>query len=423
MAYSELIKNFKSIRSYMRAFYVYGFKCREEYDAKSARSYDNERRRMESWLGDYMLFRQDASGKQVFLSVDSRNVQHNPLYQAFKAKSFTRGDLLLHFFLLDLLADGNTRSVGEITRQLDSQYLYGLDGDFAPDESTVRKKLREYQELGLLRAQKQGRELAYCRSTDAIDPARWQDAIAFFSEAAPLGVVGSFLLDRQANPPGYFGFKHHYMLHALDSEILLALLDCMNQQRFAVLEVVNSHRSYARARTVFPLKIFVSTQTGRQYLLAQPIRTACVRVAPVHLRNPIFIRLDNIQSVQPGETAQKNADRSSCERFMRHLWGVSAGPGKRLEHLEMTVRAGKDEPYIVERLAREKRCGTVTVLDGHTYRFVADVYDAMEMLPWIRTFIGRIKTLTCSNTLVTDTFYADLEAMQALYGGDDHAVP
>lgn len=39
MAYSELIKNFEKVRAYMREFYVYGFKSRSEYDAKSARSY------------------------------------------------------------------------------------------------------------------------------------------------------------------------------------------------------------------------------------------------------------------------------------------------------------------------------------------------------------------------------------------------
>ena len=46
MAYSELIRNFDRIRDYMRQFYVYGFRRRGEYDRKSARSYDNERRRM-----------------------------------------------------------------------------------------------------------------------------------------------------------------------------------------------------------------------------------------------------------------------------------------------------------------------------------------------------------------------------------------
>ena len=50
MAYSELIKSFNSIRVYLRSFFVYGFQHRNEFDQKSARSYDNERRRVESWL-------------------------------------------------------------------------------------------------------------------------------------------------------------------------------------------------------------------------------------------------------------------------------------------------------------------------------------------------------------------------------------
>ena len=68
MAYSELIKNFEKIRDYMREFYVYGFKSREDYTKKSARSYDDERRRIESWLGGYMAFRHTAEGKNVFIS-------------------------------------------------------------------------------------------------------------------------------------------------------------------------------------------------------------------------------------------------------------------------------------------------------------------------------------------------------------------
>ena len=56
MAYSELIKKFDKIRAYMRDFYVYGFKSRAEYDLKSARSYDDERRQIESWLGDHICF-------------------------------------------------------------------------------------------------------------------------------------------------------------------------------------------------------------------------------------------------------------------------------------------------------------------------------------------------------------------------------
>ena len=105
MAYSEVVKNFNRIRDYMREFYVYGFKSRDEYTKKSSRSYDDERRRLESWLGDYMQFRQSPEGKNVFLSLDSRVSHHNPLYRAWKAKSFTDGDITLHFILMDIFAD------------------------------------------------------------------------------------------------------------------------------------------------------------------------------------------------------------------------------------------------------------------------------------------------------------------------------
>jgi hypothetical protein len=139
VAYGELVKDFKRIRDYMREFFVYGFKNRTEYDAKSVRSYDNERRRMESWLGDYMSFHREASGKNVFISIDSRAIRHNPLYNAFKAKSFTAGDIALHFFIIDILADGGKLSVRKVLEKIDGDYLPAFDNPSAVDESTLRK--------------------------------------------------------------------------------------------------------------------------------------------------------------------------------------------------------------------------------------------------------------------------------------------
>jgi len=44
------------------------------------------------------------------------------------------------------------------------------------------------------------------------------------------------------------------------------------------------------------------------------------------------------------------------------------------------------------------------------------------MLPWIRTFIGRIVDLQCSNKFVVKTFNDDLRHMEAIYGGETDAV-
>lgn len=89
MAYWELINNFENIRSYMREFYIYGFKPRSRYNTKSSRSYDDQRRRIESYLSDYVGFSQTPEGKTVYLSVDSRSVGHNLFYRAWKAKRYS----------------------------------------------------------------------------------------------------------------------------------------------------------------------------------------------------------------------------------------------------------------------------------------------------------------------------------------------
>mgnify|MGYP002515361310 FL=1 len=179
MAFSELIKNFSKIREYMSQFYIYGFKSRNEYTSKSARSYDNERRRIESWLGDYMSFRQNANGKNIFIAVDSRNISHNPLYNAFKAKSFTDNDIMLHFYLLDILSDSTFKSIREIADIISLDYLSLFD-DYQIDESTIRKKLKEYEKLGIIKSEKNGKELIFSKNEDEVDLESWKDAVAFF---------------------------------------------------------------------------------------------------------------------------------------------------------------------------------------------------------------------------------------------------
>lgn len=172
---------------------VYGFKSRDEYNSKSARSYDDERRRLESWLGDYMQFRKSAEGKNVFISIDSRMSRHNPLYRAWKTKSFTDGDITLHFILFDILYDEKVcLSLGEITEKID-EYLAHFKKPRMFDESTVRNKLKEYVGEGIIIAGKRGKSVYYRRASQG--HILGKDVLDYYSETAPCGVIGSFLDD------------------------------------------------------------------------------------------------------------------------------------------------------------------------------------------------------------------------------------
>lgn len=268
MAYSELFKNYSDIRSFMRRFYVYGFEKRQDFTAKSSRSYDDNRRRLDSWLEDYMSFKSEADGRAYRISFDSSSISHNPLYKSWKAKSFTSMDITLHFYLLDILADGKAYSAAELLELLSGRYFNCFDNQLRqPDESTVRNKLNEYTALGMLRLVKQGRRNLYCLAQDEVNWRSWQLACAFFSEAAPLGEAGSYLLDKFAEDCEAFAFKHHFILYTMDSKLLYELLEAMNSRQSVTLYRCDKDGS-SIPQYVCPLKIYCSTRTGRQYLLS-----------------------------------------------------------------------------------------------------------------------------------------------------------
>lgn len=415
MAYHELIKNFNKVQDYIREFYVYGFKSRGEVGYKSARTYDDIRRRIESWLGEYMSFTQSPSGKTQFISVDSRNVVHNPLYQAFKTSTFSQNDVLLHFFLLDFMEEKTWLSIREILDKLQDDYFNYMQQEILIDERTVRNKLNAYAKLGILQKTKGTRNQDfYALAENKIDLASWKDAIEFFAEVGPLGVIGSCLLDKKELALGEssFWYKHHYILFALESEIVESILEGISNKKYIEVTLFKNHKNLRKE--VYPVKIYVSTQNGREYLL-------CYYDGRHGLS---FIRLDNIKSVQVKEVCENYQDYDIQYRKSKpYIWGAVVGSDKSISHVEITIRVGKKEDFILQRLNREKRNGRVCKINDITYKYVVDTYDAMELVPWIRTFIGRILKIESDNPELEKLFRKDLEELYDMYlGGEGDAV-
>lgn len=409
LIFSELIKKFDKIRDYMRDFYVYGFRTRENFESrKSLRSYDNERRRIESYLEDFMSFRQNDRGKIVFLSADSRDISANPFYRAFKAKSFTKKDISLHFILLDILQEGIRLSLSEIMEKIGEEYLSFFQLPMEIDAATVRNKLREYEGEGLFVSEKVGKTLFYRRREEKAESLPSIDALRFFSEADPAGVIGSFLLDRYeekhpVNSP--FSYKHHYIMHALDSEIF-----CLAAEAIAAEETVEILRRVRSGREekekVFPIKILLSVQSGRSYLSAYHFRDR-------HIFN---YRLDHILSLRrTGERRDACGMREKWKELMDETWGVSFGKKGMPESVEMILLIPPQERFVLERILREGRHGRVEELGEGRYRYAVKVRDSREMLPWLRTFLGRIEQIRFSDEKVEKLFYADLENMRRKY--------
>lgn len=413
--YNELIKDFKRTRDYLREFYVYGFRTRDEYTQKSSRAYDDERRRIESWLNDYMQFRKTKDGKSVFISIDSRISRHNPLYAAWKTKSFTDFDISFYFIIMDILYTPEVcLPLEDIVHLVDDYTMPFRREKECYDNSTIRKKLNEYIGEGIIVGEKRGKTMYYRRSDDY--PACSRDILDYFSEITPCGVIGSYLLDHEDENDnnGCFAFKHHYITGAMDSEIIYELFKAMRGKLSVSIEAVSRSKSGIQKICVVPLKIMVSVQHGRQYLMAYVPESGYIT----------SYRTDYIVSVKPGDICDNFIElRGMFDNMLPNMWGVMTG--KRIEHVEFTLHFDDEETFIPQRLEREKRCGTVDYPGSNTCRFTADVYNIGEMIPWIRTFIGRITDISFSDKALEERFRKDIEEMYSMYeieGGEENDI-
>lgn len=405
--FRELIKSFPKTREYVRDFFVYGFKTRDEFKDKSPRTYDNERRRLESWLGPYVQKDYVSKGSNISLAIDSNLLDTNPLFQVWKTKSFTDNDIILHFLILDLLEGGEALTAEEITDRLLTEY------DALFDAQTVRRKCNAYEKEGLLHKKKEGKTILYYLDTSLTiwlkNNSALIDALSFYQMAGNLGIIGNELLEQFDSQNQTFRVKHSFFVHTLEDEILLSLLNAIKQKSCVRLELKSSKKGLTTYAQVIPLQIFISTRSGRRFLcgyLNKSRRFTCFRLDTI--KNAVLLD----EALEYDELQNKLKRNRAC------LWGVSFQneTGHHLDKLTMTIQIYEPaENFVINRLKREGRGGTVTRLAQNIYQYEIEVFDCNEMLPWVRTFIGRILSFQCTDKSVERCFYQDLQAMYEMY--------
>lgn len=412
--FQELIKSFEKSREYVRDFFVYGFKTREDFSEKSGRTYDNERRRIESWLAEYVHSEYSAtdfnhsgsSRKTIAITLDSNLLLTNPLYRVWKSKSFTDNDIMLHFFLLDILQDGEARTIEELTSEIFSTY------DVLFDPQLVRKKVKEYQEEGIFLCKTCGKQYRYAleESPHRVIPDELPaliEAIRFYHIFAPVGILGSTILDAQKASNHIFTAKHGFFAHTLEDEMLLLLLTALKEHRAIQLSLRSNKSKQWQKITGIPLKFFVSTRTGRRYI--------CLYLS--HKKRFSNIRLDSVTAVELLEVISTyETHLQDLEKNLIKVFGVSFGQEHRSDTIKLTLHIDENnETFILERLHREGKGGIIQHIGENTFTYEKEVFDGNEMMPWIKTFTGRILSFESNNTSLQHKFYRDMQTMITMY--------
>ena len=138
------------------------------------------------------------------------------------------------------------------------------------DKKSVKPKLEKLANTGIIEFFENGKKIRKVNTRQIkqlLSSTEVKQAIQFASETSPLGVIGSYVLDNlktvdseSLNTPIHY--KHHFIFNSIDYEIMYILMDAITNKNTVEIET----ERYG-IKTVVPLKLYISTQTGRIYII------------------------------------------------------------------------------------------------------------------------------------------------------------
>lgn len=429
--FHEVIKKFNKIRNYLKDFLVYGYKKRDQFSKKSKRTYDDERRRISSYLGEYVQESYGKNGKQVFISMSTSMILTNPLYCCYETKSFTSNDIQLHFYLLDQLQDEESMDLVQLSDGIMSQYGAEIDVQL------VNRKLKEYSDMGIFLKRKENNRWIYSLADDLFEEFRddYNDSnktqnqvsslgknrnesltkreelelfLGFYAMEPPLSLIGNYVQKSLGMKNKWFLFEHYFIGWTLEDEVLAAALAAIHGKKVMEVKTFPNKKQEVSIYHAVPFFIMESVQNGRRY------------IASYHEERQQYtaLRMDYIERIHiKGEYKEYTKRKEEALRIRKNSWGASWISQKKLETLRFTIwYDGEREEELYQKIKNESRNGQVTKKDDNHIEFFIQVYDPKELMPWVRTFLGRTCELQCSDVEFVKRFEDDLEKMRQMYG-------
>lgn len=421
----------RRVRQYLRSFYM---TAQTRQDFSKQHTYDQMLNDIQLWNMPSLFYSLGTKADvRYFYKIDDRDINLNPFFNFLKSNTSNslRNDLILYYLILQVVKHDVFMPRTEIIKAITEVYLCGKDANDSHiveiDVKRIVKVIEDLTELGILILKKEGKAFTYRLADVCPDLTEVFPSIRLFSEISPLGAAGYYLLDRLELDgvdieQSHIGFKHRYLDHILDSEVLEPIFEAMHKhqavkvymaERLGLCKAPNVPDHFTiercdkidlRMAIVMPIKIYISVLSGRRYVMGlfqDSLKLACLRISNIEKVEPILGEI---------EPAIYEEMRLTFKAIADHVWGVSQKT-EALTHVEMTITDDHPEGYMLERLYSECRCGTVEMLSPVSARFSADVYNARELFPWMSSFLGWI----------SDVYFSDPE-LQGMFIEHIHAI-
>jgi hypothetical protein len=307
----------------------------------------------------------------------------NPLLRIFCCKSVGRSSIGV---LLQYL-----RVIGNSRKPMTARKISEFAGDEGIDERTLRSRLKRLQDYGYTQASGK-KERVYSLAPDIFERLdetalqRLHIAVDFLISIISPASCGYFLfitldqyLDSIGKQPEHhfpFTFLHSHIVLALDDDVLWTLLLAMHRG----LAVSFKYEPDRKLESVVPLRTVTESLHGRRYLIG--------------LDGGVSIfRLDRMRCVKLGSShglTRDEIDRLCQEHLCHSLFGIQAR-GEVLRHVRVAVKA--EDALTIRAIETAFPDNAEIQQDGALAVIRLSVNDPVELKPWLRKYIDRIKVL------------------------------
>ncbi len=407
---SLMIRDYENIRRILREIYIYGCFTKDDYVEMgfSGRKVDKEQQRISAYLPDKFIKKRRLNKKVIqYCHYNISDSTKNYLAETYRNKSFTMLDLLSYFYILQILGDGQERTLQEI---LDEMPFDNSEVEFTKDN--LRVKLDELLENQFLQIQRDDRNVRYLVADDIWESFSDEELLElltyleFIKNVSPVEMPYYFLQRKlklylfserniRADNKSPFQFKHNHIFNSLDNDILIECLRAIQAKSSLIIEKDGGKE----AITALPIKVIHDSTYGRQYLMLYNVGRQMVN----------GIRIDHIKKVQAGEpfTEDEQGMVTANLDFDNFCWNMS---GINEDPQEVIVRFyfdEKKEGFILNRLVREGHNGTISRLETGVYEYRISLRDPKEIIPWIRSFGERAQVISSGDFEIEKTIEAD----------------
>lgn len=271
----------------------------------------------------------------------------------------------------------------------------------------------------------------------------FQEALDFFSRYAPLGTVGSLILNRcDSEQNSVFRFKHEYFVHAINDYHLYTLLSALeNEKQWCLIRFTQPVTGKQGEILCYPLEIRVSSTMGSQNLGFYEPFSRSYACLPLEYIDQISLVEDGSVTAPNDRTLSVNTpeikqDIGNARNALANSWGVQTidegGPSgnaktKTAPHeVEVQIQFDpKTESYISKRVKKESRLGNVIKdTEQGKLTFHAEVTDPQKLIPWVRSFYCRVigHSGLEVNSNMSLSIFSDLDKMSGI-APSEWAIP